>query len=448
MTDATANLSILVKVQDEASAALRRISNDVSDMGGSLNFASIKAGVLAGAMAAIAGAAIMSSIKAFADSEVQMAKFDAIMKTLPPDLQVYRDRILQTANAAIKLGFDNETAAVSIARLFQATGDAEFAFKAFQAAMDLARYKGISLEDATNALIMAFQGGGRLLKQFGIDVDDHASKETILAAVFQKVQGQAVAYADTIKGSVEVLQQYQNEVQEAMGQPFGDFIRMVKDEVIGWVEAQGGINALLNQFSFLMPYIGALLVGVLGAGLIVAIAAALALIGPFGLIVAVLMALGGVMVLFVAVWKTQWENIKEFTGGIIEAIKAVWQGLVDWVQNNIIKWFEDKIDWVSTQLEKLKSWAREAWSTISSIPSSIKGGVMNVIGSKQTGGYISETGPYLLHRGEYVVPSNLAGAGAGGGINVFLQGDFFTDSELAKKFGDLLAKEIKYQLKL
>ncbi len=256
MADATSKLNILVRVQDEASAALRRLSNDVSDLGGSLNFAGMKAGILAGAMAAVAGAAIWQSIKAFEEAEVQAAKFDAIMKTLPPHLQAYRERILETANAAMKLGFDNDVAAVSIARLLQATGDVEFAFQAFQAAMNLARYKGIGLEEATSALIMAFQGGGRLLKQFGIEVDEHASKETILAAVFEKVKGQAEAYAETLSGSIEVLKEHTGEVMEVMGQPFANYIKNIKEKIIEWIDAQGGIHAALDNFKKTLEEIG------------------------------------------------------------------------------------------------------------------------------------------------------------------------------------------------
>jgi len=454
MADATSKLNILVRVQDEASAALRHLSNDVSDLGGSLNFAGMKAGILAGAMAAIAGAAIVNSIKAFEEAEVQMVKFDAIMKTLPPDLQAYRGEILKTANEAIKLGFDNDIAAVSIARLFQATGDAEFAFKAFQAAMDLARYKGISLEDATNALILSFSGGGRLLKQFGIEVDDHASKETILAAVFQKTQGQAEAYATTLRGANETLKQYTNEIMEALGQPFAETIKDITSQLTGFIDRQGGINALLDKFNWLMPVIGGVLVGMFAPALIMAAAAALTFLGPLGLIWAGLMALGGIIAIFTLAWKAFGEDIKKLAKELVETLKSVWQGLVDWFQENIVKWFEDKIKWVGDQIDKLKNWAKEAWSTISSLPSQISGGIKGAVGKVggllgfQEGGIVP--GPLgaprfaMVHGGEAVFPPGRFG----GNINVYLSGDFFTDAELARKLGDVLAKEIKYQLKL
>ncbi len=62
--------------------------------------------------------------------------------------------------------------------------------------------------------------------------------------------------------------------------------------------------------------------------------------------------------------------------------------------------------------------------------------------TRPTIGLIGEAGP------EAVIPLRREGIGFGGEINIYLQGDFFTEAEIAKKFGDILAKEIKYQLKL
>jgi archaellum component FlaC len=506
MADATSKLNILVKVQDDASSALRRLSNETSDLGGSLNFAGLKAGILAGAMAAISGVAIAGSIKAFKDAEIQAAKFDAIIKTLPPNLQAYRERIIETANAAMRLGFDNDIAAVSIARLFQATGDAEFAFKAFQAAMDLARYKGISLEEATTSLITAFQGGGRLLKQFGIDVDEHASKETILAAVFQKVKGQAEEYAKTLGGTGEVLKQYRGEVMEIIGQPFAEYFKKINEKIIAWVDSQGGINNLLDRFKTLINDIGktfneifgpsinfvkdrfndlskvigwlynnyfkplfeliepylipalkflAYVVGIVLVSAFLSVLTVIGLVGAAfaGFVTGISTIIAGIYWVYEEVRKI-WEKLKEYFKDFAEILKNAWQGLVNWFQENIIKWFEDKVKWVSDQVEKLKNLVKSAWETVKSAPSAISSGVQGAVGkvknvlgfqeggivTKPTLGLIGEAGP------EAIIPLN-KGFGIGG-INIYLQGDFYTDAEIAKKFGDILAKEIKYQLKL
>jgi hypothetical protein len=220
MAENTSQLNILVKVRDEASAALSRLSSDVSELGGSLNFTGMKAGILAGALAAIATTAAIGGIKAFAEAEVSLARMDALLKTIPGGIEKYRSQILQAAEGVLKFGFDNEQAAFNIAKLLKATGDINFTLKAFQAAMDLARFKGIGLDEATQALILAFQGGGRMLKQLGIEVDEHASKQTILEAVMRTTQGQAQAFTQTASGMWEVLKTIGGEILEVLGEPF------------------------------------------------------------------------------------------------------------------------------------------------------------------------------------------------------------------------------------
>lgn len=430
MAENTSQLSILVKVRDEASAALNRLSGDISDLGGSLNWASIGAGALAGGMAAIAGATLMDAIKEFADSEVQMARFNTIMKTLPSDLQKYREEILKTADASMKMGFDGETAAVAIARLFQATGNAELSFRAFQAAMDLARYKGISLEEATQALILAFQGGGRMLKQLGIEIDDHASKETILAAVMKATAGQAQAYSQTLNGVAETMKVYTGEVKKAIAQPFAELIKSIVFQLKDWIDAQGGVMATLDKFRWLVVVTGSVLSGVFVGGLIAATAAALGLAGPIGVITAAVMALIGAGSALYAAWATNFLGIRDV---VVNAV------------NNMLHPIE-------SLKRAVKSMASDVWGDLKSaggIIGSALGSVKNFFGFAEGGivtrptlGLVGEAGP------EAIIPlSKLGGAGIGG-INIYLQGDFYTTDEVAERFANEIARAIKLQLRV
>lgn len=431
MAEATSQLSILVRVRDEAGAALSRLSNDVSDLGGSLNFTGLKAGVLAGALAAISSAAILGSIKAFADAEVKMAQFDATLKTLPESLQKYREGLLVAADNALKFGFDNEQAALSMARFLQATGDVSFTMQAFQAAMDLSRAKGISLEQATQALILAFQGGGRLLKQFGIEVDEHASKETILQAVIEKTRGSAEAYAGTLTGMIEILKVYIGEIAEAIGQPFAEFIKENIKQLTNWIEKQGGINALLEKFQAIIVIVGALLVGVLAANFAFVAATVLTAMGALGTLNAILFALIGVGALLYTVWRTNFLGIRDIVLAVVDAVMHPLQTL---------KSLLDSI------ISSVQRFASSAGSTISSAFGSVRGFL-----GLQHGGIV--TRPTLAMVGEAgaeaVIPlSRLGGAGIGGGINIYLQGDFYTDTETAERFANKIANLIKFQLKL
>jgi len=63
--------------------------------------------------------------------------------------------------------------------------------------------------------------------------------------------------------------------------------------------------------------------------------------------------------------------------------------------------------------------ADQAGSAISSVTSA-------VLGSRKDGGYIPQTGPYLLHEGETVIP---AGSGAGNTFNFNFAGAYIGDKD-------------------
>lgn len=457
MAEATSNLAIVIKARDEASGALSRLSGDVSELGGQMNFAGLKAGILAGALSAIAGAAVLSSIKAFAESEVQMARFEAIVKTLPPHLQTFRDRILEVADSALTLGFDNEAAALSLAKLFQATGDAQFSFQAFQAAMDLARYKGIGLEEATQALVLAFQGGGRMLKQFGIEVDDHASKQTILAAVFDKVRGQSEAYSQTLQGQWEIMKAMGGEIMEALGKPFAEALKLIFGWVIKWTEAHGGINKVLEDHKTIILLVAGALAGVLvlafGAAVVAAVAAGAAWLG----LTAVAIAVAAVIGAFAAYVVSNWNRIKDGALYAADAIRNawfnVWSSITGFVSSSVSS-IVGMIDRILNAVERLKDLVR---SGVASGLNSAQSGVLNVVQkilnflpfaeggivTRPTLGLVGEAGA------EAIIPLNrLGSAGLGGGMVINLQGDFYTDIDVAEHWANQIARIIRFQLKL
>lgn len=444
--ESTSKLQILVQLRDEASTAIRSLSNSLSDMSGQFGFAGDKVGALAGVLQTIgAGAVLKTAIGDFAEAEVQMTRFDAIMATLPPNLQALRGQIIALSDDALsKFGFDNEEAAVSIARLLQATQNGPFAFQAFSAAMDLARYKGIGLEDATQALILAFQGNARLLKQFGIEVDDHASKETILAAIMKTVQGQAGAYSQTLQGQLDITKQLGKEGSESLGSLFAPAIEMVTHGIQDWITAQGGINKFLEDNRTLLIIVGSVLTAIFVAGLIVAAAAALTFLGPLGLIIAVIAAVGAAVIFFYTLWVTQWDNIKTI-------FIAAWNGIKDFfvgIWNSIVDLFNQGIEKIQNAINAVVNAYHSVVSAVSAPINATVNAVKTVVSKFADGGIV--TGPTLGLVGEAgpeaIIP--LSRLGGSGGITINLNGDFYTSTEVAEEFGNELARIIKNQINL
>lgn len=119
--------------------------------------------------------------------------------------------------AAQRLGFDDETLRDSLTVLVGATHDVTRAQEIQAIAMDLARFKGVDLRTASEALIKVEGGHYRALAQLGIKLKEGATQTEALAAVQKIAAGQAEAYANTLSGKVAAAQIKFSEQLEDIG---------------------------------------------------------------------------------------------------------------------------------------------------------------------------------------------------------------------------------------
>ena len=231
---ADVKLQAVISAKDEASAKLNKVAGTIAKFG----IAAAAAG------AAAAGIFVKKSIDAAKAEEVAMAKVNAILGTLKGSLQSNTEATERAARAAMRLGFDDEDAAMAMAKLLQVTKDQNLAQKALTLSMDLARFKGIELGDAQTAVTLAMMGNTRVLKQLGIDVPENASKQDILRLALEKVGGQAEAYGNTFAGAQDKVRVATENVQEEIGKIFlpmvtGMFNKinefLTSDRLAGWL---------------------------------------------------------------------------------------------------------------------------------------------------------------------------------------------------------------------
>lgn len=244
MPDVQEQLQIIIRAQDEASATLKKVEQAVQKTGASTEEMGKKSAGAGFSVAKMAGAfalgglvttalqrgmsyltdTIKGSINAYREAEVQTAQTNTILKTMNTSLNEQAAVFQKAAKASMAKAFDDEAGQLALAKLYQRTNDMKFAQEALTSAMDLARYKGISLEDATNALGLAFMGSGRVLKQLGIEVEDGASKLDILSAVQDKTKGSAEAFANTYEGKTRMLGVAVGNLKETLGKAIVDGI--------------------------------------------------------------------------------------------------------------------------------------------------------------------------------------------------------------------------------
>lgn len=300
-----AELSLIVRLRDEATKGLQNLSGQMNKVGSDFKEVSQSAKNVAIGMAAIGAAALAFGYKAVdaaAASQVEMLKVDTILKTLNTDFETNKQAVLQAAEAANKFGFDNEESALSIARLQQVTGTFTSALEANQVAMDLARMKNLDLETATKLVGQAYQGNGRVLQEFGIQVKEAGTPLEIFGELQDKVRGQSQAFSESYRGHVEQFKNSWGDLMKVIGQALLPLLTKIVDYIIpiikgleNWVKAHPKLTTAILATTVAL---GALATAALALGAIFATLAPIVtfLAGPG--FAALVSSIGGAIVAF------------------------------------------------------------------------------------------------------------------------------------------------------
>jgi hypothetical protein len=157
------------------------------------------------------------AIEAAIQEEASISKLDAALRANVASYDGNTDAIEETLAARMRLGFADDEQRDSLALLVAATKDETKALEVQAAAMDLARLKGITLKEASEALVKVEAGQFRILKSLGIQLPKNATATEALAAVQKVAAGQAEAFANTSGGKLLKAQIAQGEALEKLG---------------------------------------------------------------------------------------------------------------------------------------------------------------------------------------------------------------------------------------
>lgn len=184
--------------------------------------------VAAGGVAAL-GVGLKKSMDAAREAEVSQKRLQAQLKALGISYRQHGDVIDDTLKKQSMLSaFDDEELADSFTQLVRATGDVNKALEQNALAADIARAKGIGVEQAALMVTKASMGQLGALRRVGIDIqkvttaqdalgksasesakeqakaaDLAATKQQALALLQEKFAGQAKAYGETAAGAQE-----------------------------------------------------------------------------------------------------------------------------------------------------------------------------------------------------------------------------------------------------
>lgn len=440
----------------------------------------------------------VSSVKAFMESEVEMAKFNQTMKNAGDISGQVAKQFEAQSQATIQMGFDDEESANSLAKLYSITKDQSQATKDNALAMDLARAKGIDLSSATDLLAKVYAGSGaRALKEFGIEVDANATSMEIMATLQGKVGGQAKAFTETYAGQMEVLKNTFGNLQEEVGAKLipvlNSFLQTITPLLIkfaDWVSDSDRVVATLKEWSPLLAGVGTAILGFLLPALISVIASTWAwtvalLANPITWIILGISAFVASIVWLVMNWETAKEKILEVWQKIKEGLQAVWDGIktaimtfINWyigiyvgaftyvkdaiveIWNAIKEKISGIIDGIMDKVKAMVDAVVNAWNTAKSYV----GGVVSSAwtstkefftgGGKANGGDVYGARSYLVgENGPEIFTPNATGrvipnSGFGGNITLNFNGDFLGDEQIAKKISGQIVNDLQFQMKI
>ena len=173
---------------------------------------------------------ISDTTKAFREDALSQEQLRAALEANIPAWDGNTAAIEDVIAARMKLGFSDDQQRSSLAQLVAMTKDYKAALDIERTAMDLARLKSISLEDASTALGKAYTGSATALGRMGIKLAAGTKGVEALAAVQERVAGQAEAYAKTSTGAMEALDVKVGELKEKLG----GFLEGPADLFVGW----------------------------------------------------------------------------------------------------------------------------------------------------------------------------------------------------------------------
>lgn len=339
------------KAGKEAETTHRRISGSVG--GASLAFAGL------GTVAISALTKIVTDARGLNLSPLKVAAHNAGLSWA-----AFKPKIDAAGTSMAKVGFTQGQTNDALTKLVTITGSGSAALGALGSAADLARYKHISLTDASLQLGKAASGNTRALKELGISTKDlpkhfgstgtEASRlSTVMGLLNPKIGGQAAAAASTFGGKIDVLKAQVTNLSAKLGTA----LIPIMSKVVGW--AITGVNWFTR-----LPAPMKVLIGIaLGAAVALkAMAVAQGLLNlamdanPIGLVIIALAALAVGL-------KYAWDHSETFR----RIVTAAWKATKDYIKfyadaiRNVInalvaayQWCADRVRWVSSAISN--SW--------------------------------------------------------------------------------------------
>lgn len=178
---------------------------------------------------------LADAAKAAMEDQRSVAQLDRTLANNVDTLWTHNVAIDKAIAAAGDLAFADDEVRSSLNALIPRTKDVNEAIRLNALAMDLARFKSISLEDAAGLVGKAYSGQASALKRAGVSIRNTKDSTAALAELQGIVAGQASDYAATTEGSFKALDITLDEMVESLGYELlptlTDVVKLIRDIV-------------------------------------------------------------------------------------------------------------------------------------------------------------------------------------------------------------------------
>jgi len=441
---AETELSILVKMKNEASAQLKQVSGEIETATKSWNdnFKEVAETIrsVGYAMAGM-GTAILAPLglaaKAAEEERVGIMQLSQALYNVGQNYEYVEGQIEAVIAAQQrKTNYGDGEQRAALSALIYTTGDYYRSMEQLPLVLDLAAGKQMDVTTAAEVVGRVMQGNTTILSRYGIQLEEGATATEALTALTKAFGGSAQA----MLSPVTQLKNYIGDLAETIG---AILLPIIRDFVNGVIPVIESIRIWMDQHPRLTQFIviasaaiGVLLVGlgtlailiptiinlqkawIVVQGVLNAVMSA----NPIGLIILAVGALIAIVALLVA----NWEHVVDFFKWLWEGIKDIFvsaiNGLIQKVEE-FVNFFIQAINLVPKALNAIGKAFGADWNipTIEeiSIPRLAQGGIV----TRPTLALVGESGP------EAVVPLS-SGRGTGTVVNVTVQGNVVSESDL------------------
>ena len=194
-------------------------------------------------LGSVFGLVAYESIKSAMDLQTSQTRLQVAVKNSGVSFAAAKPVIDKHAEAMTKLGFTTQDTYEALGTMVTATRSPQMSLNALGAAADLARYKHISLAQASTLVSRAALGQARGLADLGLAINKTipkgASFAQIMALIEARTRNAATAFAQTSAGQLQVLQAR----FKALTEDLGTQLLPAFNKIVAWIDGPG-LNAL------------------------------------------------------------------------------------------------------------------------------------------------------------------------------------------------------------